>query len=69
MAAKQGGLNIGTLVLVLIAVLILEAVVDVFGLPFDEIIVPGEIIGDIMLVVLMTVFFGIGYTPPPRRIQ
>lgn len=56
------------MILVLVVVLIFEAVADVFGLPFDEILVPGEIVGDIMLMILMALFSGTGYAPT-RRIQ
>jgi len=68
MASKQSGPSIGSMVLVLIVVLVIEAVADFFGLPFDEILVPGEIIGDILLMILMAMFTSIGYTPT-RRIQ
>ena len=66
--AQKGGASVGTMILVLVVVLIFEAVADVFGLPFDEILVPGEIVGDIMLMILMALFSGTGYTPT-RRIQ
>lgn len=68
MTQKAGGMNIGAMILVLIVLLMVEGVVDVFGLPFDEILVPGEIIGDILMMILMALFSGIGYTPM-RRIQ
>ena len=66
--AQKGGASVGTMILVLVVVLIFEAVADVFGLPFDEILVPGEIVGDIMLMILMALFSGTGYAPT-RRIQ
>ena len=68
MARKGGGPSIGALLLVLVLVLVFEGIVDVFGLPFDEILVPGEIIGDIMLMILMALFSNVGYTPT-RRIR
>ena len=68
MAQKSGGMNIGMMIIVLIVLLMIEGVVDVFGLPFDEILVPGEVIGDILMMILMALFSGIGYTPT-KRIQ
>ena len=68
MPAKSQGTNIGALFLVLVLVLVFEGILDVFGLPFDEILVPGEIIGDIMLMILMALFSNVGYTPT-RRIR
>ena len=68
MAQKSGGTNIGMMILVLVVLLAIEGVVDVFGLPFDEILVPGEMIGDVLLMIMMALFSGIS-GPGPRRIQ
>ncbi|MEM0136166.1 MAG: hypothetical protein QXU18_13250 [Thermoplasmatales archaeon] len=68
MAQKGGGTNIGMMVLVLVVLLAIEGVVDVFGLPLDEILVPGEMIGDVLLVIMMALFSGVsGHAP--RRLQ
>jgi hypothetical protein len=68
MAQKSGGMNIGMMILVLVVLLAIEGVIDVFGLPFDEILVPGEMIGDVLLMIMMALFSGIS-GPGPRRIQ
>ena len=68
MAQKRGGMNVGMMILVLIVLLAIEGVIDVFGLPFDEILVPGEMIGDVLLMIMMALFSGIS-GPGPRRIQ
>ena len=68
MAQKGGGTNIGMMILVLVVLLAIEGVIDVFGLPFDEILVPGEMIGDVLLMILMALFTGLT-GPGPRRIQ
>ena len=68
MAQKSGGTNIGMMIVVLVVLLAIEGVVDVFGLPFDEILVPGEMIGDVLLMIMMALFSGIS-GPGPRRIQ
>ena len=68
MAQKRGGTNIGMMILVLVVLLAIEGVIDVFGLPFDEILVPGEMIGDVLLMILMALFTGLT-GPGPRRIQ
>ena len=68
MAQKRGGTNIGMMILVLVVLLSIEGVIDVFGLPFDEILVPGEMIGDVLLMILMALFTGLT-GPGPRRIQ
>ena len=68
MSSKNQGTNIGTMILVLVVLLAIEGVIDVFGLPFDEILVPGEMIGDVFLMIMMALFSGIS-GPGPRRIQ
>ncbi len=68
MAQKGGGTNIGMMILVLVVLLAIEGVIDVFGLPFDEILVPGEMIGDVLLMILMALFTGLS-GPGPRRLQ
>ena len=68
MAQKSGGTNIGMMIVVLVVLLAIEGVIDVFGLPFDEILVPGEMIGDVLLMIMMALFSGIS-GPGPRRIQ
>ena len=68
MAQKSGGMNIGMMILVLVVLLAIEGVIDVFGLPFDEILVPGEMIGDVLLMIMMALFSRIS-GPGPRRIQ
>ena len=68
MAQKGGGMNIGMMIVVLVVLLAIEGVIDVFGLPFDEILVPGEMIGDVLLMIMMALFSGIS-GPGPRRIQ
>ena len=68
MAQKGGGTNIGMMILVLVVLLAIEGVIDVFGLPFDEILVPGEMIGDMLLMILMALFTGLS-GPGPRRLQ
>ena len=68
MAQKSGGTNIVMMILVLVVLLAIEGVIDVFGLPFDEILVPGEMIGDVLLMILMALFTGLT-GPGPRRIQ
>ena len=68
MAQKSGGMNIGMMIVVLVVLLAIEGVIDVFGLPFDEILVPGEMIGDVLLMIMMALFSGIS-GPGPRRIQ
>ncbi len=68
MAQKAGGTNIGMMILVLVVLLAIEGVIDVFGLPFDEILVPGEMIGDVLLMILMALFSGLS-GPGPRRLQ
>lgn len=68
MAQKRGGTNIGMMILVLVVLLAIEGVIDVFGLPFDEILVPGEMIGDVLLMILMALFTGLS-GPGPRRLQ
>ena len=68
MAQKSGGMNIGMMILVLVVLLAIEGVIDVFGLPFDEILVPGEMIGDVLLMIMMALFSGIS-GPGPRRIE
>jgi hypothetical protein len=67
-AQKGGGTNIGMMILVLVVLLAIEGVIDVFGLPFDEILVPGEMIGDVLLMILMALFTGLS-GPGPRRLQ
>jgi hypothetical protein len=67
-AQKAGGTNIGMMILVLVVLLAIEGVIDVFGLPFDEILVPGEMIGDVLLMILMALFSGLS-GPGPRRLQ
>ena len=68
MAQKGGGTNIGVMILVLVVLLAIEGVIDVFGLPFDEVLVPGEMIGDVLLMILMALFTGLS-GPGPRRLQ
>lgn len=68
MSQKRGGTNIGMMILVLVVLLAIEGVIDVFGLPFDEILVPGEMIGDMLLMILMALFTGLS-GPGPRRLQ
>lgn len=68
MSQKRGGTNIGMMILVLVVLLAIEGVIDVFGLPFDEILVPGEMIGDVLLMILMALFTGLS-GPGPRRLQ
>ena len=68
MAQKGGGTNIGMMILVLVVLLAIEGVIDVFGLPFDEVLVPGEMIGDVLLMILMALFTGLS-GPGPRRLQ
>lgn len=62
MPSKPQGMNMGAMILVLIILLIVEAGIDVFGLPFDEFLVPGEIAGDILVLVLMALFSGLSGT-------
>lgn len=68
MSQKREGTNIGMMILVLVVLLAIEGVIDVFGLPFDEILVPGEMIGDVLLMILMALFTGLS-GPGPRRLQ
>lgn len=68
MSQKRGGTNIGMMILVLVVLLAIEGVIDVFGLPFDEVLVPGEMIGDVLLMILMALFTGLS-GPGPRRLQ
>lgn len=68
MSQKREGTNIGMMILVLVVLLAIEGVIDVFGLPFDEILVPGEMIGDMLLMILMALFTGLS-GPGPRRLQ
>lgn len=68
MARKGGTTNIGMMILILVVLLAIEGVVDVFGLPFDEILVPGEMIGDVLLMIMVALFSGIS-GPGPKRLQ
>lgn len=51
--AKPGGISFFTILIFLFVLLGIEAVVDFFGLPFDEILVPIEGIIDVLMLLLM----------------
>lgn len=64
-----GGVNLGMILIVLLGLFIVEGIIDVFGLPFDEFLVPTEIIGDLATVLMLAFVSGITGVNTTRRLK